>query len=362
MTSNGKISLRQAMFAVLVITHTPTLRIAPIATAAVAKQAAWLAPVIPFILLLPVIFALKSIYKKHQEKSFTEILEAVFGRLVGKILTLLYILFMIMLLAVNSRSTAEQLVLSIFTAAKPPLFIFVMLAVVAFCVYRGGVTVIFRMGEVILPFLVVAFVVLCALVGQNFKLSRLTPVSYLDVLPVIKSSFSINGVESHLPMIFLLGNYINNKEKIGKYCTLTALMYLLLNLVLIVIVVGTLGAETTANAPLAFFTAVKLISVFGSIERIEPIVVAFWILSDFMLISVTLLSLLNMYKSLFKLSETRNLIVISLIITYFLASILGTNMFEAQRFVEVLLIPVFVFAGYVMPIIVYFVGRVRKLI
>jgi hypothetical protein len=139
-------------------------------------------------------------------------------------------------------------------------------------------------------------------------------------------------------------------------------MYMLLTLVLIVTVVGSLGAETTANAPLSFFTAVKLISVFESIERIEPIVVAFWILSDFMLISVILLSLLNMYKSLFKLSKTRNLIVISLIIAYFLASILGTNMFEVQRFLEVFLSPMMIFWGFVLPLIVYFVGRARKLL
>jgi spore germination protein (amino acid permease) len=350
------------MFVVLVMTHTPALRIIPISTAAVAKQAAWLAPVMPFILLLPVIFALKSIYKKHQDKSFTEILEAVFGRLPGKIVTLMYLLFMILLLAVNTRSTAEQLVLSIYTTVTPPLLSFVMLAVIAFSVYKGGLTVIFRMGEVILPVLVVSFVLLCALTGSDFKLSRITPISYLDALPVLKSSFVVSGVEGHLPMIFLLSNFINNKEKIGKYCTVTALMYLLLIIILNIAVIGTLGAETTANAPLPFFTAVKLISIFESIERIEPIVVVLWMFSDFILISVLLLSLLNMYKSLFRLSRTRNLIVISLIIVYFLATMLGTNMFEVQRFLEVFLTPMMIFWGYALPMIVYFVGRARKLI
>jgi spore germination protein KB len=350
------------MFVFLVITFTPALRIIPISAAAIAKQAAWLAPFLSFTLALPVIFALKSIYNKHQDKSFAELLEVVFGRIIGKIVTFVYIIFFIMLTAINTNSTGEQLALSLFTSVKPSFFTIVMLVIIAYAIYKGGLTVIARMGEIILPVLVVSFLVLCGLASQNIKLHRLMPVSYLDILPAVKASFSVSGVQGHLPMLFLLGNFINNKEKIGKYCTLTALLYTFLVTVLLVTVIGSLGAETTANAPLSFFTTIKLISLFESIERIEPVVVILWILSDFLLISVLLITLLNMFQFLVKLSKTKNFIVILLIVIFVMANMLGRNMFEVERFLEIFLTPAMIIFGYLLPVAVFIAGKARRLL
>ncbi len=362
MASNGKISLRQAMFTVLVITHTPALRFIPVSTAGVSGQAAWLAPVISFVLLLPIVFIFKCIYKTYEDKSFAEILEAVFGRLLGKTLTFFYVILMFFLITVNTTSIQEQLAGSIYPDVDPAFFVLVMLAVSAFTVYKGGLTVITRMGEIILPYLALAFLIICSLAVQDIKLSRITPISYLDIVPVVKSSVVISGVEAHLPLIFLLGNNINNKEKIGKYGTVTAAFYCLLIIILLITVIGALGAETTAGAPLPFITTVKLISLFESIERIETLVIGMWILSDFMLISVLLISLLNVFRSLFKLSKTKNYIVVTLIIIYFLAMMLGRNLFEIQRFLEIFLTPSMITMGYLLPLIVFITGKVRKLI
>jgi spore germination protein (amino acid permease) len=360
--SNGKISLRQAMCLFLVITFTPVVRVIPQATAGLAKQAAWLTPFVSFALLLPVIFALKCILNKYPDKSFTGILEVIFGRFVGKTVTFGYILFFIMLLVVNVAGISNKLVISMYPAVDPAAFILAMLVVVSFAVYKGGLTVITRMGEVFLPLVMVVFLLLSALSSQNIKLGRLTPISYIDIVPVIKASVSVTAAQAHLPILFLLSDYFNNKEKIGKYGTSTALLATLLCVVLLVTVVGVLGAETTANTPIPFMTTVRLISVFESIERIEPVVVMLWIFTDFLIISVLLISLLNMYRSMFNLSQTRSFIVISLIIFYFMAMMFGRNMFEITRFLEVFLNPELIIWGYVLPLIVFVTGKVRKLL
>ncbi len=360
MASNGKISLRQAIFLVLDITFTPALRVIPSTTAGAAGQAAWLSPIPSFVLLIPVIFALKSVYSKYQDKSFTEILEVIFGRFIGKMVTFVYILFILALTAINARSTSEQLVLSVYPQVKPDYFILAMLILIAFSVYKGGFTVIARMGEILLPVFVAAFLLLCCLASQNIKLGRILPICGLDIVPVLKASTYVSGVEAHLPLMFLLSNFINNKEKIGKACTWTAVMFTILLIILLVTVIGSLGAETTADAPLPFMTAVKLISVFQSIERIEPIVVMLWIFSDYLLISVLLISVLNMLQSLFKLSNTRNLIAIHLIVVYFLAMTLGRNLFEVQRFLVIFLPPLLLILGYALPLLVWIAGKARK--
>jgi hypothetical protein len=259
---------------------------------------------------------------------------------------------------------SNKLGISMYPTVAPEYFILAMLAAVGFAVYKGGFTVITRMGEYLLPFLTFIFLLLCVLDGNNIKLSRLTPISYLDIIPVVKSGYYVCVVQAHLPMLFLLSNYFNNKsnEKIGNYCILAALAYYILVTVLLVTVIGSLGVETTANAPLPFMSMVRLISLFESIERIEPLVVGLWIFTDFMIISVLLITLLNMFRSLFSLSKTRNFIIISLIVIYFLAMMIGRNMFEITRFLDVFLYPMLFFWGYVLPFVVFITGKVRKLL
>jgi hypothetical protein len=61
-----------------------------------------------------------------------------------------FILFFLALTAINTRSTSDQLVLSIYPHVKPIIFP-AMLVLIAFSVYKGGFTVIARMGEILLP-------------------------------------------------------------------------------------------------------------------------------------------------------------------------------------------------------------------
>lgn len=350
------------MFLFIVMTFTPAVRVIPQATAGIAKQASWLAPFVSFVILLPVIFALKNMLNKYPDKSFTEILEVIFGRLVGKIVTFVYVLFFFILIAVNVNAVGRKLVGSMYPTVAPAFFILLMLAVVGFAVNKGGLTVITRMGEAFLPILMVVFLLLCALATQNIKLSRITPISCLDIVPVLRSSLSVCAVQAHLPLVFLLSDFFNNKERIGKYCTTAALLHTFLIAALVVTVIGSLGAETAANSPLPFMAAVKLISLFESVERIEPLLVGLWIFADFFMISILLISLLNVFRSFFSLSKTRNFIIISLIIIYFTTMIFTRNMFEITRFFEVLFSPAMLFWGYVLPIIVFVTGKVRKLL
>ncbi len=291
-----------------------------------------------FLVILPIIFALKSILNKYPDKSFTMILEVIFGRFIGKIVTFAYILFFIILLDTNVSGISNKLGASLYPDVHPALFILVLLAVIGFAVYKGGLTVITRMGELALPLLVLVFVLLCALTSQNIKLSRLTPISALDIIPVLKSSLTVSAVQAHLPMCFCSAILLTIKIK-WKLCTSAALMYMLLLIVLLVTVVGSLGAETVENTPLSFMATFKLISLFESIERIDPFVVGLWIITDFMIISVLLITLLNMYRSLFVLSKTRNFIIISLIIIFLTAMMLSRICLRSRVFLKYSFIP-----------------------
>ena len=64
-------------------------------------------------------------------------------------------------------------------------------------------------------------------------------------------------------------------------------MALLCSLI-VAVTLGSFGAELTAHFDLPFFTFVKNISVSGIAERLEALITAFWVFSDFVMCSLAL--------------------------------------------------------------------------
>ncbi len=360
LASKEKISIRQLMLILFVITYTPTMRAIPVHTAKTAHQAAWLSPLITLAAVIPVILMFSSIYKKYKEESFMEITEDIFGKIAGKIITILYITLLTLLSAVNSRNYAEKLVATMFPNVNVMVFLVIMLAFVAFILRKSGLVVLARMNEIIFPILVTIFLSVFLLALKDIKISRITPISPLDFFPVLQGSSVVTAVFSHLPFLFLLSNNVNNKEKLKKVCLPAAGILAFLIMVLIIVCIGMLGTSTIELTRIPFVTAVKQVSLFHTLERVEAAVISQWIFSDFMLISIMLLIVLNLFKSLLKLSDTKPFIGIYSVINLLFSLMLARNIGELEPFISTVMYPTIIFLGFAMPVFVFVVGKIRK--
>lgn len=360
LASKEKISLRQLAIILFTITYTPALRALPAYTANAAHQAAWLSPLVTLGFFIPIIFLFSSIYKKYREESLMEIMEDILGKLGGKIITILYIILITLLLILNTRNYADKLVATIYPDVNIIVFYVFMLALVAFILRRGGIVILARMNEIIFPILATIFLSLFLLSLRDIRISRLTPISPLDILPVFQANIGVMVIFSYFPFLFLLSNYVNNKEKLKKVCFQTLVILAFLLMALLISTIGVLGQSTIELTQVPYIAAIKQISLFHTLERIESAVISQWIFSDFVIISVLLLSVLNMFKSLFKLSDTKPFIGIYLMITLLAALMLARNAAELELFISTVIFPPTIFLGYVMPVLVYVVGKIRR--
>jgi spore germination protein (amino acid permease) len=360
LASKEKISLRQAVVIVTTIMYIPAIKGVPIYTAAAAKQAAWLSPVVTLVIFLPIVLMFNSIFKKYKEESFMEVAEDIFGTILGKILTVIYIVLLTLILTVDARDSADRLVSSIYPNVNIAIFIAVMLFTVAVILRKGGIVVLARMSEIIVIVLVFIFLSISVLAIKNISVSRITPISPLDIQPILKSNLAVAGIWAHFPFIFLLSNFMNDKEKINKYCIPVSFLQAFLLMLLIIISIGSLGASIVEISLFPYLSAVKIISLFGFLERIDALVVGSWIFSDFILISVMLLTVLNLYKSLLKLSDIKPLTGIYAVIIFFLTFLLARNSFELAPFAEFIFYPGCIILGFVIPVMVFVVGKLRK--
>ncbi|WP_010249081.1 GerAB/ArcD/ProY family transporter [Acetivibrio cellulolyticus] len=360
LASKEKISIRQAMIILLCVTYSPTMRFVAFSGVEIAKQAAWISPIISFVIVIPIVLMLHSIYKKHENQSFTEVMEDILGSAAGKIVTVFYAVFLTFLFSTTSYINADKLVATVYPNQNIMIFIAIVLFTAAFITRKGGIVVIARISEIIFMLLVSIFLFILVLALKDINISRLTPISYLDIYPAFKANIEILGVWSYLPLIFLFSNYINNKEKIKKACTLTLLSLTLLTILMFVVAIGLLGASILELSPVPYVTAVKQISVFQVLERLEAAEIGLWILADFILSAILLFTALNVFKSLFKLSDIRPLAGIYSVIIFLLALMTGRNVFEVQFLGYNIISLISTLFGFIIPGIVFSVGKVRR--
>ncbi len=359
LADNKKISIRQAMFLFLTIIFTPTVRIISVYAAQRAKQAAWLAPIFAVLILLLIILVWQAIYKKYKDCSLMDIYSDITGSIIGKVLMVFHLLWLILLSALYVRYFASRLVGSIYPNISASIFMISMLVAISYTL-RYGLQTLARLNEIVLPLLTGAFFILLALMMPNIKVRFLTPISYRSILPIFYGSMGTTGILVYYSLLFIVGDKINNKDKIKKTGVSLSLFLLIALTAVIVISLGTFNYSVVQRAQLPFLVAVKQISLFNTLENIESIVIAFWVVSDFVLISMFTYLTLHILKYLFRLSDTKPLINIYLIFLYIVSLLLADSAFEMQQLSDDFFIPLNILFGGVVPILMFFIGKIRK--
>lgn len=354
-----KISIRQAAFLFITFTFTPSISLVPIYTSIKAKQGAWLAPTGVIGVLILLAFIWQGLYKKYNDSSLMDIYSDIVGSFIGKILVIIHLFWILFLTAFYLRTFANRLVESIYPNVSMNIFTMLILIVIVYTL-RFGLISLARFNEVVLPSLALVFYILVILMLPNMKFKFLTPITYRDIIPIFQGGLGIISILSYFTFLFIVGEKINNKEKIVKSAIQISIFMLLALTAIIGITIGVFSYKIVQRIQSPFLIAVKQISLFNTLEKIESAVLPFWALSDFVLISFFMICTLHLLKYLFNLSSTKPFINIYGILLYILSNLLANNIFEIQSFSHDFVLPVNIAFGFVLPLLIFIIGKIRK--
>ena len=357
--SKNKISLNQLLLINIAVEFTPFVRLSGGFIAEDARQAGWISGIIAIIPITLLFYIISKLYKNNKDASFMDIINNSMGSVVGRIIIVLYFIWITLLLALYIRYYAERLVTTLMPRTSMSFIIISMLVIVILAL-RSGITVIARMNEIIVAALVFALVLILIFGVGLVDIEKITPISYLDILPAFAGSTVLWALMGYIIILFFFGDQVNDKEHIFKYGMYNSIFLVAINTLLLVYIIGGLGWSVAARLPYATFTMVRKISLFGVVERIESLLVGLWVLSDFILISVFAYVLLRIIKHLFKLSTYKPLVLPFIIWIYFLSLLIAENVFELEKSSEKIFVPANLFFEYVIPLLILIVGKIRK--
>lgn len=286
--TNDKLSRSQVLAVIFTALLSPVTQPLQEIAIGIAGRTAWISVALTAIPLVVIVVFMKALLKTRNDgEGLAEIICRALGPILGRVVVFVYALWMILFTAFMLRSGSERFSSAIFPQSRPWIFAAGMLLLIMIAAL-GKAGSLGRFAEVLRPVLIIIFVLICLFSVSGVKASNLLPISRLDAAPTLTAVLPLLNVMSVIVFISFLERYTDAPPIKARQFLLPLLTALLFLTVLDLEVIGSYGAELAGKLRNPFFLMVRGISVFGTLERIEAVVIAVWVVTDFVLGSALL--------------------------------------------------------------------------
>ncbi|HEX2986513.1 MAG TPA: endospore germination permease [Caproiciproducens sp.] len=322
------------------------------------KQDSWICALLSGILFLPLMALYLRVIHLYPGLNLFEIIFTVFGRLLGSIFSLIYILFAVHLGSMVTNLFSQYIV-AVNMSETPKILIISLLVMLCVWSIKNGAESIGRISKMFFPF-VSLIILLTFIVGlKDMDFNYLKPVLQADTKSLLNGAFfyltlstgeifffltlhSSADPNVHMPKIFIKG------------LVLTVFLLLITNLRNILL----LGSPNALRSSYPSYNAVSIISVGTFFTRIEVLIGINMLLAGFIKICVCLYSANLGLTSLFHIPDQKKLAVPCGLLMIAVAGILNSDSPSQIQWLKVFPIYSIPFE-FILPVILWIGAEIR---
>ena len=255
-----------------------------------AKHDVWLAILISMLMSVPILLIYSKIQMLYPGKNIYEIFDNVFGKVIGKIMSLMFIWYSFHLGSLVIRNFTEFIVTV--SLPKTPQNI-VGLFMIFLCIWavKAGIEVICRWTAIMLPLTLFVVFSVTLLFAPLLNFKNLKPVLYFGMGPVIDSAFSVEAFPFAETIIFLaVLSHLREQKSVYKVYFLSLLIS---GISILMVSVPTLLSIGVPNIAVIFFptyASVRLVNIGDFLQRLEITVATVFLFAGFIKTSICLYS------------------------------------------------------------------------
>ena len=323
-----------------------------------AKNDAWTSAIIGFIMALPMLLIYARLLTLYHGKNLFDILKLALGGVLGRVVSVVYILYTFHLGALVLRNFGEFTN----TVAMPetPMFVQIFaLGCVCIIAARLGIEVMGRVTTYIMPVVFVILVVVQLMAIPQLHPNYIKPVFCCGLETMLKSGFSAFSFPFAETVVFLgaIGTLASRKSPKKVYLIGTAIPAVII-LFITLRNIMTLG-PTLDTFYFPSYEAVSRIRIGSYVERIEVTVSIVFVFGAFMKASICLLAACKGIERVFNLQNYRSVVIevglLMIYLAYIIYDDIMTMQFWAFQVYHYYAFPVQV----ILPVIVWIVAEVR---
>ncbi len=361
MDNKGMISTKQSVLLFLCLAFSQITSTMLHSSVFYAKQTAYIAPLIAAMIASGFFFFIFPLWKRYQGSSFAGISYKILGSPIGKGVMILYFFWFVFLTSYFIRNCDEKLLTTMYTHENTSYFIIVVLILSAI-ILRKGIYVIARMNQITFSIIVTLLVLILCLLLPQLSIKNLTPISRLDILPILRGVPAVLSTISYLFFLFLIGNEITVTGPIQRSWGLALFIFTFAAVWILATIIGLFGHGVAKELVWPLLSAVKQVFESKSFSGMESFFLSIWLFSDFISIAFLVYLALSLLKSIFGLTDPMSLLYIYLLFLFFTSRYLVKNLFELQYIGRIIISGGNILFGFLLPFLIYIVGKCRKLI
>ncbi len=359
LVGKNKVTIRQAFIIFIVSTLSPAIRLFPTDCARLGEEAAWIAPIISAVPLLLICVVLNAFFKNQNAANLADVFTLSLGKIAGKTVISFYLFWSVILYFLYIRYYVERLMSSLFPNSDMRFFI-ITIMIVVYLAARGKIEAFARFSELSFLVFTVVLTIFFILLIPNVKMSNLFPLTYHDIIPAAKATYPVLGIWGYITLVFFLGENIMDKDRINKIYKKSVLFIAVMASLTVLFVVGSLGYKVVQRMSLPFFNATKLITVMETLDRLESVLLAIWVVADFIVITLFVIIIMHIMKSLFSVSESKYFASPVILFGYVGSQFLTSNRFEFELFSNTVGLTGNIVVCFIIPAIVLVIGKLRR--
>lgn len=362
MIENWKISARQFRILVTLCFIGTTILRHPGALAKQAKQDAWIAVILGIVVGLLLVWLYNSIGKLFTNMTLIESIEKLLGKWLGKLISLLFIFFLLITCATRVYLIGEFITIQIMPET-PIQFTNIIFVVVLVMGTRLGLESFARAAEILYPWVIGLFIILVLFVSKDIEFQNIQPVFEYGMKPIIRGALFFSSYSS-LSLVSLLMIFpscvtdINEAKKSFLEGTIIGGIMILIITTLTILV---LGHDIAALNTFTSYALAKKISLGNFLQRIEIIIaILWWITIFYSTIFCFYGAALGLAQTL-KLKDYRPLTLPLGMILVVLSLVIFPSVTYASTFTSTTFIPYTLTYGFFLPLLLFLIGKIRKI-
>ncbi len=360
MDSGDKITRRQLGATMFVCLLSPAIRLLPLRSVQLSGKSAWVSPVITLTAGILYVCLIENFMKSRRDgEGLGELVLKSLGSRVGRIFLGLFAVWFTLYSGFMLRSASERMLSAIYPNGSTVIFSVVTLAAAVLAAY-GKVKSIARTGQVFALIILAVLTMTIVFSLKDIKISYLLPVTYKDAGKILLASLPELDIVGGYAYFLFMGDHLIRSDR-DRATSIRWMVTLGVAIFFIEFVtIGTLSAENIVNIKSPFFIMIRNMVIFGIIERIEAVIIALWVLTDFLFIAALLTITRKLLGKATGVKNSQTFLLPLAVVVYVVSALLSKSAFGLQVYSE-WIVPVSSMAlVFVVLPVVLLIGRVRN--
>lgn len=265
---SGSISSKDLIFAVFCFMQGTVLRSGFIV--GVTRHDSWAMAFTGFLVTIPIVAVYAALLRRFPGKSLIEIDDIIFGPVLGKVISALYLFFFVSLAALNTRDLGNFVVG--YMMPETPLVAVILIFLIG-CVYtvRKGIENLMHFSTLLCIIALGAVVINSILALKDVQPEFLKPMFHLEPMKYVQGTVSVTAVPMGEILAFTMITPLLGKDKKAAKPFLLGLALSAVSMAVVLLRdIVTLGSLVSIVS-LPSFESIRYVSLTGIVARMESI-------------------------------------------------------------------------------------------